>query len=385
MNALDDRLEVVDRERVRVEAAVPADDVEGMVRVGVAGQTAAVAHDNVRLAATVDGGGGPGPAQVAFPVRGALEELAVVGEVPAGWATWPRGLDDECSQRFVGERHHRWVVACGDDDVVAGADASAPNTDLEDRLSRSTNTSSSPAALRYSELGPSRLGVQDAHVVVGEQELPAADQISRCWRDRRCGDDGAAADGCRPGSPAGSAIVSAATIAGGRVAVVEQRRRRTRTPPGPSAPRLTDLRRPNELGMALRRDVSACNGSGARLYRLPRRAWSRSMASNSALKLPSPKPVAPSPLDDLEEHRRAVGDRLGEDLQQVAVLVAVDQDVESRQVVPRQVDAGQPLPSVVVVGVGHAHEPHARVAQGAAPSATMSSVRRAMCCTPGPS
>ena len=32
------------------------------------------------------------------------------------------------------------------------------------------------------------------------------------------------------------------------------------------------------------------------------------------------------PLDELEEHGRPVADRLGEDLQQVAVLVPVDQD-----------------------------------------------------------
>src|SRR5260370_37090397 len=33
------------------------------------------------------------------------------------------------------------------------------------------------------------------------------------------------------------------------------------------------------------------------------------------------------PLDELEEHRGAVADRAGEDLQQITVLVAVDQDV----------------------------------------------------------
>src|SRR4051794_37274821 len=37
------------------------------------------------------------------------------------------------------------------------------------------------------------------------------------------------------------------------------------------------------------------------------------------------------PLDQLEEHRRAVLHRLGEDLEQVAVLVAVDQDAQFAQ------------------------------------------------------
>src|SRR5581483_5643006 len=50
-----------------------------------------------------------------------------------------------------------------------------------------------------------------------------------------------------------------------------------------------------------------------------------------------------APLDDLEEHRGAVGDRLGEDLQQVPVLVAVGEHVEPLQVTPGQVDAGEPL------------------------------------------
>ena len=40
-------------------------------------------------------------------------------------------------------------------------------------------------------------------------------------------------------------------------------------------------------------------------------------------------------LDDLEEHGRAVADRLGEDLEQVALVVAVDQDPEALQVVER--------------------------------------------------
>jgi 2-keto-4-pentenoate hydratase/2-oxohepta-3-ene-1,7-dioic acid hydratase in catechol pathway len=48
-------------------------------------------------------------------------------------------------------------------------------------------------------------------------------------------------------------------------------------------------------------------------------------------------------LDDLVEHRRAVLDRLGEDLQQVALVVAVDEDAELLQVVPRLVDLADAL------------------------------------------
>src|SRR6186713_741748 len=41
------------------------------------------------------------------------------------------------------------------------------------------------------------------------------------------------------------------------------------------------------------------------------------------------------PLDQLEEHRRPVTERLGEDLEQVAVLVAVDQDLALLQLLDR--------------------------------------------------
>src|SRR5437016_625576 len=43
-------------------------------------------------------------------------------------------------------------------------------------------------------------------------------------------------------------------------------------------------------------------------------------------------------LDDLEEHSRTVGDRLGGDLEQVAVVVAVGENVSALQRVPRQVE-----------------------------------------------
>jgi hypothetical protein len=42
----------------------------------------------------------------------------------------------------------------------------------------------------------------------------------------------------------------------------------------------------------------------------------------------SAKPVKVVPLDDFDEHRRAVHERLREELEQVAALVEVDQDVE---------------------------------------------------------
>src|SRR5829696_466880 len=50
------------------------------------------------------------------------------------------------------------------------------------------------------------------------------------------------------------------------------------------------------------------------------------------------------PLDDLEEHRGPVGDRFGEDLEQVPVVVAISENVRALQRVPRQLETGEPFP-----------------------------------------
>src|ERR687885_2998264 len=61
-------------------------------------------------------------------------------------------------------------------------------------------------------------------------------------------------------------------------------------------------------------------------------------------------------LDDLQEHRRAVADRLREDLQQVALVVSVDEDAEAAQVREVLVDLPDPGGDLLVVGVGRAQE-----------------------------
>jgi len=71
------------------------------------------------------------------------------------------------------------------------------------------------------------------------------------------------------------------------------------------------------------------------------------------------------PLDELEEHRRAVADRLGENLQQVAVLVPVDEDAAGRKLVHRNPDLTDPLPEhrVGVVRVRRREELHTALPQ----------------------
>ena len=89
-------------------------------------------------------------------------------------------------------------------------------------------------------------------------------------------------------------------------------------------------------------------------------------------------------LDDLVEQRRAVLDGLGEDLQQVALVVAVDEDAELLQLVPGLVDLADAGAGVLVVGVGDVEELHARGPASARTVAMMSPVDSARCWTPGP-
>ena len=99
--------------------------------------------------------------------------------------------------------------------------------------------------------------------------------------------------------------------------------------------------------------------------RLPRRACSRSIASNSALKLPLPKPSRAVPLDQLEEHRRPVLHRLGEHLQQVAVLVPVGEDLLGGQFGERHPGLAHPVAELLVVGVRGVEELDPRGLHGA--------------------
>src|SRR6185436_17100616 len=68
-------------------------------------------------------------------------------------------------------------------------------------------------------------------------------------------------------------------------------------------------------------------------------------------------------LDDLEEERRPVLDGAGEDLEEVALVVAVDQDAQLLDLVHRLADLADALGQVLVVVLRHAEELHAVGAQ----------------------
>src|ERR1044071_6132657 len=61
-------------------------------------------------------------------------------------------------------------------------------------------------------------------------------------------------------------------------------------------------------------------------------------------------------LDDLEKERRAVLERLGEELQEVAFIVLVDEDIERTDLLHRLLDLADALRELLVVRVGDRHE-----------------------------
>ena len=81
------------------------------------------------------------------------------------------------------------------------------------------------------------------------------------------------------------------------------------------------------------------------------------------LEVAGAKASRPLALDDLEEDGGPVRDHLGKHLEQVAILVAVDQDPEPPQLVPREVEVAEAGPNVVVIRGRHVEEAHAPLAQ----------------------
>src|SRR5215212_8748521 len=77
------------------------------------------------------------------------------------------------------------------------------------------------------------------------------------------------------------------------------------------------------------------------------------------LEVPLSEPAGAVALDDLEEDRRPVAERLREDLQEVALVVAVDEDPQAPQVVEVLGDLADAVGDLVVVGVRRAQELHA--------------------------
>jgi hypothetical protein len=173
-----DRLEVVDRERPRVEVAVPADHVERVVVDPVGLVAVADAHLDLVVALVAVGVQRRRRVDVAVVVRRALEQLAVLVAVTLRDLDQARRLEDEVALlvRLGDEAVRR---AARDDEIVAVLVREV----AEDRLERAGAFVDEDAlvALAVPEEGLHPLGraaERDLDVVVPHQEPSAADRVA---------------------------------------------------------------------------------------------------------------------------------------------------------------------------------------------------------------
>src|SRR5215468_5113419 len=129
VHATGDRLELVDGEGPRVQAAVPADDVERVIGVrelgpsgaGWAAAARAVLYVHIDVG-SVDKHRLGGASDVALAVWRVLKELPAHRQVALRRSDVAGRLDDEGTQRNVAGRHDAVDHRRWDDDVVALAD-----------------------------------------------------------------------------------------------------------------------------------------------------------------------------------------------------------------------------------------------------------------------
>src|SRR5258707_749200 len=81
------------------------------------------------------------------------------------------------------------------------------------------------------------------------------------------------------------------------------------------------------------------------------------------LEISFPETLASLSLDHFEEQRRPIFDRLGEYLQEVAFVVAVDEDAEVFQLIDRLIDFSDATLELVVVDRRHTEEIDALVCE----------------------
>src|SRR5436309_8150650 len=130
---------------------------------------------------------------------------------------------------------------------------------------------------------------------------------------------------------------------GGRGSTRSRRSPRTPSPPRSAASRSRGTRR-GAWRAAARATRSALQVPPSLLLALQRLEQRLEVALAEATRA--------VPLDHLEEQRRAVANRLGEDLEQVSLVVAVDEDAEAPQVGDALVDLAHSLRHIGVVGLG---------------------------------
>ena len=284
--------------------------------------------------------------EVALGERRRLEQLAVAVAVAVRGLDLARGVEDEPGLRALAEREPVGGPARDHDVVVLAVRHVA-----EDRLERPRALADEDQlvalAVAVEAFGLlDRAAERDLDVVVPHQAAPAADRVAarlglgglQVAVDVRVGDPLAVLDrleGARLGDPAR------------RLAVVEDR---LVAREALVAHHLLDEQPARavvaaELRVALRRELSEpvvlSQVASLLLLALDRLEQGLEVALAEA--------AGAVALDHLEEDGRAVADRLGEDLQQVALVVAVGEDPEPAQVGDVLVDLADPSRQLLVI------------------------------------
>ena len=287
-----DGLEVVDVEGPGIEVTIPSDDVERMVVENEFVDGVVLLDQQAKVALLVVGTELGGAANIAFGVGRALEQLPEFIAIALGPANvapaleyhelgWPRGGVQAPPMQDIPVDHD--VVALAIREVAIGRlEHARPLSDIHALVGLGVPV----------EVGVELVGLDIEHGDVGVEE------------DRGAIHRGAAA---LPGLGSAEMAVPERHVivlfphdiahlprrlhGGGRMDVVQQRRR-----PGESfVPHeflgIQSAVGTPEDGVTLARDLA--QRVVDRHQRLPRSACSRSMASNSALKLPAPKLFAP--------------------------------------------------------------------------------------------
>src|SRR5579875_3536830 len=174
------RLEVADRQGERPRAAVPPDDVEGVVGVAVTGPPGAGAHQHGGRSVVLGDERALGWPDVSFGKRCPFSQLAPARQVAPGHRDVAGRLDDE---RFNTSREHPAVGGrSGDQHVVPFGGLDGPEHRLEQRGPRLEVDHLVAGGVAVELAGAVGCHAADGDVVVAEQDLPPGDQVRSTGR-----------------------------------------------------------------------------------------------------------------------------------------------------------------------------------------------------------
>src|SRR5260221_1972389 len=290
-----DWLEVHDVERPGIELAVPSHDVTRIVIEHDLVQSVVLFHDNREIAHLVEGSQLARNADVALGIRSALDELAVLVSVALRRPRVPLSLDDE-QLRLTARRIEAIPVhdAAMQHDVIALAEREVTVLRLD--LARPLRDVHDLVSLRVAiEVLVGLVGLDVVHrdVCIDEQRH-AIERRASLGRDARRAEMPVAERLVGIGLDAFLTQAPHGVYGWLPVNVIQEGRRSRKAFLTDELLGIQAAIPPAERDVALSGNLSERVIEGHRApYRLPRSSCSRSMASNSALKLPAPKLRAP--------------------------------------------------------------------------------------------